>query len=125
MPLPRWLARFNLRITNHLLGPLAKHMPGMGLVIHTGRKTGQRHSTPIMYFQHGNQLIFALTYGRESQWVKNVVAQGGCYLLTRGRLLKLGDPRMFHDRNRRFVPRLHRFVLSLLSVSDFLEMKTE
>ena len=39
MPAPRWLARFNLQVTNHLLGPLARRLPGWGVVLHIGRKT--------------------------------------------------------------------------------------
>ena len=42
MPAPRWLARFNLHVTNRLVGPLARHMPGMGGAVHVGRKNDCR-----------------------------------------------------------------------------------
>jgi hypothetical protein len=71
MPAPRWLARFNLHMTNRLLGPLARHLPGMGVVLHIGRKTRRQYRTPVLVFRRGNQLIIALTYGRESQSVRN------------------------------------------------------
>lgn len=87
MPLPRWVARFNLYVTNRLLGPLASRLPGMGVVIHVGRKTHRRYRTPVLVFRRGNRLIIALTYGRESQWVHNVLAQDGCRLETEGRTL--------------------------------------
>ena len=122
MPAPRWLARFNLYVTNRILGPLARHMPGMGVVVHVGRKTHRQYRTPVLIFRRGDRLIIALTYGRESQWVANVLAANGCELETEGRRLRLSHPRLFHDEQRRTMPGLVRFVLGLLNVSDFLEL---
>lgn len=122
MPAPRWLARFNLHVTNHLLGPLARRLSGMGIVVHRGRKSHQQYETPVMYFRDGKRFIFALTYGKESQWVKNVLAEGGCNFQTQGRVLKLANPHLFHDEERRSLPALHRAILSLINVSDFLEL---
>ncbi len=50
MPDPRWLARFNLHVTNRLVGPLARHMPGMGVDVHVGRKTHRQYRTPVLVF---------------------------------------------------------------------------
>jgi len=57
MPLPRWLARFNLQVTNRILGPLARWAPGMGIVIHVGRKSHRQHRTPVMVFRRGNRFV--------------------------------------------------------------------
>ena len=89
MPAPRWLARINLHVTNRLLGPLATRLPGMAVVMHLGRKTHRRYRTPVLVFRRGSRLIIALTYGRESQWVRNVLAEGGCELETEGRIIRL------------------------------------
>ena|ERR1700720_2083830 len=121
MPLPRWVARFNLYVTNRLLGPLASRLPGMGVVIHVGRKTRRRYRTPVLIFRRGNRLIIALTYGRESQWVHNVLAQDGCRLETKGRTIRLSHPHLFHDDQRGAMPSFVRFMLGLLNVTDFLE----
>jgi deazaflavin-dependent oxidoreductase (nitroreductase family) len=122
MPLPRWLARFNLRVTNHILGPLAKRLPGMGIVIHTGRRTHRRYRTPVMFFRRGSDFVFALTYGRESHWVQNVLAREGCDFETQGRVLRLSNPHVFHDSRRSVMPMPHRIILGLLNVCDFLEL---
>lgn len=122
MPAPRWLARFNLRVTNHILGPLAKWMPGMGVVIHTGRRSHRRYRTPVMIFPRGDRVIVALTYGRDSEWVRNVLAEGSCELETQGHTTRLTAPCIVHDEERRAVPALHRRILGLLEVSDFLEL---
>jgi deazaflavin-dependent oxidoreductase (nitroreductase family) len=122
MPAPRWLARFNLYVTNRLLGPLARRAPGMGIVLHTGRKTHRKYRTPVLVFRRGDKFIIALTYGAQSQWVRNVLAQGGCELETQVRILRLSHPRHFHDEQRRAMPGFVRFMLKLFNVSDFLEL---
>jgi hypothetical protein len=38
MPAPRWLARFNLHVTNRIVGPLASLLPGMRVVVHVGER---------------------------------------------------------------------------------------
>ena len=122
MPAPRWLARVNLHFTNHILGPLARRLPGMGVVVHTGRKSHRQYHTPVMVFERGEQFIIALTYGRESQWVQNVLAEGSCELETRDHIVKLAAPKLVHDTRRKSMPPFVRFVLGLLKVSDFLEL---
>ena len=125
MPAPRWLARFNLQVTNRILGPLAKHVPGMGIIIHAGRKTHRQYRTPVMIFRRSPRFIIALTYGRESEWVKNVLAEGGCELETQGKTIHVSHPRIFHDPQRRTMPALVALFLRILNVSDFLEVTTE
>ena len=122
MPFARWLAKFNLHVTNRILEPPAKYLPGMGVVVHTGRKTRRSYRTPVMVFRRGDRFIIALTYGRDSQWVRNILAEGGCELETRGRTLRLTRPHLIHDQRRQLVPVVVRLPLALLNVSDFLEM---
>src|SRR5581483_1901232 len=97
MPLPRWLARFNLRITNPILGPLSRFLPWMAIVVHTGRKSRRRYQTPVAIFRRGDHFLIALTYGPEAEWVKNVLAEGGCELETMGHRLRLSEPRIVHN----------------------------
>lgn len=122
MPLPRWLARLNLRVTNRILGPLAEHMPGMGIVIHRGRKTDRLYRTPVMVFRYADRFVIALTYGPGSQWVQNVLARGACDFQSRGQTFHLTQPRLIHDERRTRMPAIVRRALGLLNVSDFLEL---
>ncbi len=125
MPAPRWLARFNRRVTNRLALPLATRLPAFGVVVHTGRKTGQTHRTPVNVFARDGGYLVALTYGPDSQWVRNVLASGGCTLETRGRALRLTHPRLVHDEGRRAMPAPVRLILSLVHVTDFLALTPE
>ena len=122
MPLPRWVARFNRHVTNRVLEPLALRLPHFGVIVHTGRKTGREYRTPVNVFPRPGGYVVALTYGPKSDWVRNVLAAGGCVLETRGRRLRLVRPRLYHDEQRRAVPAAVRVVGRLGRVSDFLDL---
>jgi deazaflavin-dependent oxidoreductase (nitroreductase family) len=122
MPLPRSIARFNRRVTNRVLGPLARYLPSFGVVVHTGRKTHRVYRTPVNVFPRPGGYVVALTYGPQSDWVRNVLASGGCALETHGRTLRLTRPRLFHDESRRAVPAPLRPIGGLGHISDFLDL---
>jgi deazaflavin-dependent oxidoreductase (nitroreductase family) len=122
MPAGRRIARFNRIVTNRILGPLAPFVPGMGVIVHTGRTSGRQYRTPVLVFSRDDRYIIALTYGPETDWVRNVMAAGGCTLETRGRTLRLSQPRLLHDEERRLMPPVIRQVLGVGKVFDFLEL---
>jgi deazaflavin-dependent oxidoreductase (nitroreductase family) len=125
MPGPRWLARANKRVTNRILGPLAPYLPGFGVVTHVGRRSGREYRTPVNVFPQSGRCTIALTYGPESEWVRYVLAAGGCRIETRGRSVELGAPRLVHDEARMAVPPPVRVVLGLLGVADFLVLEPQ
>jgi deazaflavin-dependent oxidoreductase (nitroreductase family) len=108
-----------------VLGPLAERLPGFGVVVHTGRRSGRTYRTPIMLFARPGGDVAALTYGPSTDWVRNVLASGSCTLETRGRMLRLTRPRLVHDTRRRLMPVLVRLPLAVLGVSNFLELEVE
>jgi deazaflavin-dependent oxidoreductase (nitroreductase family) len=122
MAIRRWLARVNRRAANHLTAPFARYVPGFGVIIHRGRKTDRVYQTPVMVFAAPDGYTVALIYGAESQWVRNVIAAGGCDLKTRGRLEHLAADMVFHDESRALIPWLPRRFIALLRVADFLSL---
>ena len=120
MPLPKRLARFNLLVTNRVLGPLARRAPGFAIVLHVGRRSGRAYRTPVNLFRSGDRYVIALTYGADSQWVRNVLAAGAVDIETRGQRLHLVDPEVVHDTQRSLVPAPVRHVLRLANVTDFM-----
>jgi deazaflavin-dependent oxidoreductase (nitroreductase family) len=121
--LPRWLARANKAGLNRVVKHAAPWLPTLGLVVHRGRKSGRRYETPIMVFRDGDKFLVALTYGGEhTEWVKNVVAAGGCELRTGGRVYQMSTPRVYRDESRAGIRPVERQALRLLGVSDFLSL---
>lgn len=124
MPIPRIVGRWNRVGLNRVTKRIAPWMPGLGVVVHHGRRSGRMYQTPVNVFATGDGYVFALTYGPDTDWVKNVLAAGGCELRTRGRTIRLTSPRLFHDEARRDIRPLERQVLRVIGVADFLSAKT-
>ena len=117
------LRTLTLRYVNPLTRLVAGWLPGFGLLLYRGRKSGTEYRTPMNVFRRGDEYVFALTYGRDVQWVKNVVAAGGCQMVTRGRTIRLTGPRLFHDPSRSTMPPVIREFLGVMRVTEFLEMR--
>ena len=124
MPLPKTLARLNRVGLNRVTRLIAPWMPGLGVVVHRGRRSGHLYRTPVNVFPRPGGYVFALTYGADADWVRNVQAAGGCELETRGRRVHLVSPRLIHDQSRSEIRIPERYVLRLLGVADFLSLKT-
>ena len=122
-PRLRFLRPFTVRVVNPITRLVAGHLPGFAIVIHVGRISGRTYRTPVNVFRSGPNFVVALTYGADVEWVKNVLASGGCELRTRGRLVRVVDPRTFVDPDRRQVPRVVRWLLGFLRVSEFLAVR--
>jgi deazaflavin-dependent oxidoreductase (nitroreductase family) len=112
------------RYVNPVTRRVAGNLPAFGLLTHRGRKTGHIHQTPINVFQRGDAYFFFLTYGSDSQWVKNVLAAGSCSLETRGRVVELVEPELITDPELRPAPPVARFVeRRIAGVTQYLRMR--
>jgi deazaflavin-dependent oxidoreductase (nitroreductase family) len=122
VPIPKAIARFNRVTLNKVTGHVAPYLPGFGVVVHIGRRSGRLFTTPVNVFRTSNGVRIALTYGRDTDWVQNVVVAGGCAVRTHGRKILLTEPRIRHDPARTGIRTFERQVLRLLKVSDFLDL---
>jgi deazaflavin-dependent oxidoreductase (nitroreductase family) len=122
MPIPRGVARFNRRVTNHVTRRIAGWLPGFAIVSHTGRRSGRTYQTPVNAFRGGGGYRIALTYGAETDWARNVVAAGGCAIESRGRRVALTDPRIISDPDRRWAPPVVRQALGLIGASEYMQL---
>ncbi|ACC41822.1 MULTISPECIES: nitroreductase family deazaflavin-dependent oxidoreductase [Mycobacterium ulcerans group] len=123
MPAPRWVAKANKISLNRFTKYVAPWAPGWAVVVHRGRKSGRTFRTPLWAFHRRNGFVIALTYGTSSDWVKNVLAAGGCELETRRRRYQLGDPVVFRDEDATDMPAFIRFMLRrVLKAPEFLKL---
>jgi deazaflavin-dependent oxidoreductase (nitroreductase family) len=124
MAIPRTVGRWNKAGLNRVTRHIAPWLPGFGVVVHRGRRSGRRYRTPVNVFATPDGYRFALTYGPGTDWVRNVLAAGGCELETRGRTVRLVAPRLYHDERRHGIRPFERQILRLLGVADFLVLRT-
>jgi deazaflavin-dependent oxidoreductase (nitroreductase family) len=120
----RQLAAFHRVITNRVASRFATRLPGFAIVTNVGRKSGSLYRTPVNVFREPDGFLIALTYGRDSGWVKNVLTAGACQLETRGIPYQLSAPIIVHDPTRRRFPLLVRIVLRLIGANDFMRLST-
>ena len=118
----RWLAKINIAFTNRITSLFAGRLPGFGILTHVGRKSGKVYRTPVNVFRASNGFIIALTYSSQSEWVKNVVAAGGCKLKTRGKKYQLSAPKIVRDPTRRRFPIPVRIVLRIVGADEYMEL---
>jgi hypothetical protein len=78
----------------------------------------------VNVFRAPEGFLIALTYGRECEWVRNVVAAGACQLETRGVQYQLSSPTIVHDTTRRRFPIQVRIVLRLIGANDYMRLLT-
>jgi deazaflavin-dependent oxidoreductase (nitroreductase family) len=105
---PRTRIRSMRPFTAHVINPVTRRfagwLPGFAILSHVGRVSGRTYTTPINVFKRGDRYLFALTYGSDVDWVKNVMAAGGCDMRTRGRRVKLVAPELIVDPQLRLMP---------------------
>lgn len=90
MPLPRWLAQLNKRTFN-------KREIKSGdwpVLCHVGRSSGRVFETPLGAHEVEGGYLFIANYGRDSDWVKNILAGGSATLRIDGGEVALVSPRM-------------------------------
>jgi deazaflavin-dependent oxidoreductase (nitroreductase family) len=113
--------------TTHVFNPISRRfvrwLPGFGILAYRGRKSGKAYRTPMNVFRRGDEWVFALTYGSDVQWVKNVLAAGEATLEVRRRKIRLVGPEVIVDPQRRLMPFGVRQVLGLMRVNEFIRMR--
>src|SRR5260370_41816590 len=120
----RWVAAFHRAITNRIASRFAARLPGFAIVANVGRESGRLYRTPVNVFREPDGFLIALTYGRESEWVRNVLAAGGCQLETCRVLYQLSAPTVVHDPTRGTFPLPVRMILGLIGADDFMRLST-
>ncbi|MCW3992332.1 MAG: nitroreductase family deazaflavin-dependent oxidoreductase [Candidatus Bathyarchaeota archaeon] len=119
MPFPKSLARFNKHVTNRFTLLLAGWVPPLAMVNHRGRSSGRGYRTPVLAFPDDGGFVFALTYGRDVDWVKNLRAHDSGSVEYGGSEIPLQTFRFIaFDEVKGVFPLPVRVFLRLLSVED-------
>jgi deazaflavin-dependent oxidoreductase (nitroreductase family) len=123
VPIPKQVGRLNKAGLNRVVIHVAPWMPGLGLVVHRGRRSGREYQTPVEVFAAPDGFIVALTYGPDTDWLRNLQAAGGGELRAGGQVFQVSEPRVYHDPERQGIRAGERRMLRLLGVADFVHLK--
>ena len=115
---------FNKRTFNPWILKFAgkEHSP-FAVVGHVGRRSGVAYATPVIVRRVEDGFVFALTYGPEVDWYRNILASGTCTLRWRGKTYKLEQPeRMRAEVGLQAFPAPLMWVLRLNRRRDYFRM---
>lgn len=115
-----FLAPITTRVFNPAMRVVAGRVPGLGIMTHTGRRTGRQYRTPVLVLREADRLVVALWYGVDAHWVRNVLAAGGGAIRTRGHDRRLVDPVVVEDRALRALPVPIRLAARVVGVRHLL-----
>ncbi|MEE4022494.1 nitroreductase family deazaflavin-dependent oxidoreductase [Gordonia sp. PKS22-38] len=76
MKIPRAVTRFNKAVGNPIQRQWAPRLAPWAMIEHVGRKTGNSYSIPVLAWVDDDRISIVLTYGRHTDWVRNVTAAG-------------------------------------------------
>ena len=114
------------RATAPLSRPLAGHrlFPLYALIRHRGRRSGRDYTIPVAVRATPDAFVIALPWGAETQWVRNVIAAGGCALRWRGEEHTAVDPTIIRgaEGSSAFNP-LQQALLRGAGVATFVHMR--
>lgn len=124
-PVQDRIRRFNRDVTNpRQLRTAGQAGSATSVVHHTGRRSGASYRTPVVAVPDADGFLFALPYGPDVDWVRNVRAAGSATVEHDGRTVVVDRPVLvgFEEANPRFAAkeqRMHR----AFGVRDFLRVE--
>ena len=126
MPIPKYITTINKHVTNRFILLFARWLPPFAIVNHRGRRSGRRYRTPILAFPTETGFVFALTYGRDVDWVRNLMASDNGRLEYKGKGIPIHMIRFekYAEVSELF-PYLVQLPLSLISIEDSLLVEVD
>ena len=120
--LMRRLGRSTAPISRPLAG--RRLFPLWALLHHRGRRSGRAYATPVAIRASNDAFTIALPWGTETQWLRNVLAAGGCTIRWRGTDHRATDPRVIGatEAADAFNP-IQRAILRAVGVRSFLRLR--
>ncbi|MBD2898777.1 MULTISPECIES: nitroreductase family deazaflavin-dependent oxidoreductase [Actinomadura] len=114
--MPRRLRRINKAVTNRVQGVYAPYLPPLAVIVHKGRTSGREYRTPVTAFRSGDRLIVGLPYGADTDWVRNLLAEGRGGVERLGRVRRIARPRVLTAADAAELPPAARAVARYMDV---------
>jgi deazaflavin-dependent oxidoreductase (nitroreductase family) len=119
------MRRVNRVLTNPLMGTFAWLVPPLAVVHHVGRKSGKRYRTPVVAFPSAEGFTIPMTYGRDVDWGRNLIASRGGEVQQMGRHFAVRNPRIVDfEKAASHLPAAVRPALRLASFPGYVLLDT-
>jgi deazaflavin-dependent oxidoreductase (nitroreductase family) len=93
------------------------------VIQHTGRRSGEVYTTPVIAARQNGCFVIPLPYGRQVDWLRNVMAANGCDLIHRGKVYRATVPEIIPiEAGLAAFPGLIQYLLSRSDTEAFLRL---
>ena len=115
------LARLTTVVWRPMVG--RRWLPMWAMLHHRGRRSGRLHSTPVQIRTMGDHFVVAVPWPDRSQWIRNVLAAGGCTLTWRGEKHQTDAPALIGPSEAApAYNRLERVLIRLFRLRRFVRL---
>lgn len=118
--------RLFARLLNPLMGTFAgrRGVTFFGVVNHRGRRSGRWYATPVAARMTADGFVVPMSFGPEADWVKNVLASGGCTIRSNGVDYVEMEPEVIDRADARLAFRpVERTLLKLMGIDHFVRLR--
>ena len=125
MKIPSAVRYFNKHILNRVTRYLGYARFGrFAMIRHVGRRSGKPYETPIIVQPIDGGFVIALTYGKEVDWYRNVLAAGRCEIYWHRQTFPLTKIEPIDTpTGQNAFPQPERTILKLVGIPDYVTMK--
>ena len=111
--------RVTLRFAGSFYSPIS-------IIRHVGRRSGTHYATPVIAVKpFGNQFIFALPYGNNVDWYRNILAAGKGTVICHGKEYQVEKPQPLDVKvGLSALPFLLKLIVSFVGVQHFIQMRS-
>ena len=93
------------------------------VIQHSGRRSGEAYTTPVITARQNGCFVIPLPYGRQVDWLRNVMAANGCDLIHRGRVYRAAVPEIIPiEAGLAAYPGLTQYLLRRSDTEAFLRL---
>ena len=120
----RRLRTFVKRFVNPVLRNFARSSHGpFAMLRHVGRRSGKQYETPIMVWRMKDGFMIVLTYGRNTDWLRNLQAADQGSLRWHRREYTFKRPELIDAKTAEpALPSFIRFVLRLRGQHEYVKL---
>ncbi|WP_375481919.1 nitroreductase family deazaflavin-dependent oxidoreductase [uncultured Mycobacterium sp.] len=130
---PSLIVRLVVSPLSKLLNPAVAKLAGrrffamVAAIHHVGRRSGKSYVTPVNARVNGDTAVVPLTFGNQSDWVRNVYAARYCWIRVSGKYHHAVRPQLVNWADAKPLVRamfnpLQRMALRSLGIKQFMRL---
>ena len=102
----------------------SRWFPLWAVLRHTGRKSGREYATPVAARWIGDGFVITMTFGPGADWVRNVLAAGGCTIRWKGHEYREVEPEILDFEHAAFAFRSwQRSIVRAFGAPGFIRLR--